>query len=85
MKGQGYNKNTIKDMMIEQQLKLSSCEIHEQMCYLSQRLPDLLISIHGEGEFNEDIWNAYYMDGKYQHCYAKITFDDYDVDRLKTL
>lgn len=81
-----YNKKTIKHWMNDGlRVRLSSDEIHKEMCYLSEKIPDLLISMHGEGEFNDDIWKSYYMNGKYQECRAKIVFDDYDVDKLELL
>ena len=78
-----YDKNNITKWMSGEQVKKSSDEIHDEMCYLSDNLPDLLISIKGYGEFNEDIWKAYYYNGKYQQCYAEITFDNYSPDKLK--
>jgi hypothetical protein len=79
------DKNNIIEWMNGDATKKSSDEIHKEMYYLSEKIPDLLISIHAEGEDSEDRWKAYYMNGKYQTCYAKITFDDYDVDKLELL
>lgn len=34
------------------------------MCLLSKRFPDILFCLHGEGEDRDDIWDAYYLNGK---------------------
>lgn len=44
------------------------------MMRLSSRIPDVLFSLHGEGESQEDLWNAYYLNGKMQHCPADIYY-----------
>ena len=54
----------------------------EDMCILSKRFPKLLFCLHGEGEGNDDLWDAYFFEGKYQLCPAVITYDDFDPLKL---
>lgn len=54
----------------------------EDMCLLSKRFPELLFCLHGEGESSDDMWDAYFFDGKSQHCPAVITYDDFDPSKL---
>jgi antitoxin component YwqK of YwqJK toxin-antitoxin module len=43
---------------------------------------DVLFILEGEGEENDDIWKAYYKNGKVQKEYARITFDEFDESKL---
>lgn len=57
---------------------------HEgDMLLLSERYPELVFELHGEGEENDDMWYKYFKNGKMQHCYAKIVFDEYDESKLR--
>lgn len=57
---------------------------HEyDMKQFSIKYPNILFKLIGEGESNDDIWHDYYINGKMQHCKAKIIFDDFDKDKLK--
>lgn len=58
-------------------------EHEEEMKELSKLFPDTLFKLHGEGEENVDIWDKYFLDGKMQECYAKLTIDPFDKDKLK--
>jgi hypothetical protein len=44
---------------------------------------NVLFILEGEGDTNEDIWKAYFKNGKMQKEYAKITFDEFDESKLK--
>ncbi|PGO60572.1 hypothetical protein [Priestia megaterium] len=57
----------------------------EDMVRLSLKFPDVVFELRGEGEENDDMWYKYFKNGKIQKCYAKITYDDYDPAKLKTL
>jgi hypothetical protein len=60
-------------------------ESDQDMKELSSReeYKDVLFILEGEGEDNDDIWIAYYKNGKVQKEYAKITFDEFDETKLK--
>ena len=55
----------------------------EQMKAYSKMYPELLFIINGQGEEHDDLFNAYFKDGKVQKCSAIITFDEYDESKLK--
>lgn len=54
----------------------------EDMILLSSKFPGLLFKLHGEGERPEDLWDAYFLDGKVQICPAEIIYDDFDPSKL---
>ena len=57
---------------------------HERdMRDFSKKYPDILFILSGEGEENEDVWRAYFKNGKMQKCKAIISFDPFDADKLK--
>lgn len=53
------------------------------MMKLSMRFPSLVFILHGNGESSEDLWDAYFKDGKIQYCPARIVYDEYNEDALK--
>lgn len=55
------------------------------MLNLSKKFPELLFTLNGHGEETEDMWYSYYYNGKLQHCPAKITYDDFDFEKLKSV
>lgn len=57
-------------------------DYNKDMCLLSSKFPDLLFSLHGDGEEREDMWIAWYLNGAYMHSSAKISYDDFDPDKL---
>lgn len=54
----------------------------EDMRLLSKEFPDILFKLHGKGEDNEDIWDKYFINGKMQHCPAKIVYEPFDKNKL---
>lgn len=50
----------------------------EEMKESSEKFPDVLFKLHGEGEDNGDLWNKYFMNGKMQCCKAQITYPPFD-------
>ncbi len=62
-----------------------SCKWYDHevdMRRLSAQFPDVLFTLNGSDENNEDIWIEYYKGGKMQRCPAIITFDEYDESKL---
>ena len=55
----------------------------EDMRQLSSEFPDILFRIDGQGEDPADMWKAYYLNGKEQKIFAKITFDDFSPQMLR--
>lgn len=54
----------------------------DDMIALSKRLPDVLFTLSGEGQENDDMWREYYLGGKCQRAEAQITFDEFDPEKL---
>ena len=54
----------------------------EEMRQLSSRFPDILFTLSGKGEENEDIWVKYFKAGRMQVAHATITFDAFDEHKL---
>ena len=62
-----------------------SCKWYEHtkdMIKLSKLFPDILFTLHGEGEEAGDMWYKYYLNGKVQIAEAKTTFDEFDPEKL---
>lgn len=57
-------------------------DYQEDMRLLSARFPDVLFTLHGDGESGEDMWNTYFLSGRMQHCQAEIIYPDLDMDAL---
>ena len=57
---------------------------HEQdIRELSLAYPDYVFTLYGDGDDSEDMWYKHFKNGKMQACYAKITYDDYDENKLE--
>lgn len=57
-------------------------EYDEDMRELSKQFPDFLFTLEGDGEDPDDLWRAYYHNGKCQHCPARIMYDPFDEGSL---
>lgn len=60
---------------------LESCKWYdwlEDMIKMSRDFPNVLFKLHGEGEQNEDVWDAYFLNGKSQVHKAKMIIDECD-------
>lgn len=56
---------------------------NEDMRKISSEVNDVVFRLKGYGEESEDIWIEYYLNGKSQRCEAKISFDEFDISKLK--
>jgi ABC-type Fe3+-hydroxamate transport system substrate-binding protein len=57
---------------------------HEyDMRLLSEKYPEVLFILSGEGEDLKDIWKEYYKNGLMQRTYAEIIFEDFDETKLE--
>jgi hypothetical protein len=57
-------------------------EHDRDMRELSKKYPDILFTVYGRGEESDDMWYAYYQNGKSQHCPAEIVFPEYDPEKM---
>lgn len=69
-----------EDMFEGEQVKWYDRE--KDMRAHSSNWPELMFTLKGEGEESGDIWIEYYKAGKMQRCEAKITFDEFDENKL---
>lgn len=78
-------RNVVKDKIgynpFEDQTKWYEHEV--VMKEISKEYPDVIIQLTGEGEENSDMWIKYFVNGKMQHCEAKIVFEEFDPKKLK--
>ncbi len=49
---------------------------------ISNRFPDLIFILSGEGEEAGDLWRAYFYRGKMQMARAKVSYDAFDHSAL---
>lgn len=57
-------------------------ECEEDMKLLSSKFPTLLFTLDGHGEDSEDIWVAYFMDGREQFAKAQIVYEEFNKRKL---
>lgn len=50
---------------------------------MSKKYPFVIFLLTGEGEENGDMWKAYFLNGKCQVANAIITYDEFDVKKLR--
>ena len=55
----------------------------QEMLELSRQFPETVFCLYGDGEEGMDVWYKYYKNGKSQYCPAKVTFDEYDENKLE--
>lgn len=49
----------------------------------SKLYPNLLFTLSGEGEENDDMWKKYFLDGKVQIAKAVITLEAFEESKLR--
>jgi hypothetical protein len=54
----------------------------KDMRKLSKIFPDILFELHGDGEESDDLWKAYFKNGKMQRCHAITVFEEFDERKL---
>lgn len=52
------------------------------MLRLSLRFPDVLLTLRGKGEEDDDRWVSYYLNGGVQSTYAEIRYEPFDPEKL---
>ena len=57
-------------------------ECEEDMRLLSSKFPTLLFILNGHGEDSEDIWVAYFVDGREQFAKAQIVYEEFNRSKL---
>jgi len=55
----------------------------DDMLHISRLWPDVVFRLEGNGEENWDWWVKYYKNGKMQTCRSKITFGEFDEQKLE--
>lgn len=54
----------------------------EEFREFSNKFPDFLFKLSGEGEDSDDRWTRYYLGGKCHFAKAKIVIEDFDESKL---
>lgn len=72
----GFGYETLEGMISGDSMKWYDHD--RDMMKLSKAFPDELFILHGEGEENGDLWNAYYKDGKMEICRAETVYPEPD-------
>lgn len=54
----------------------------EDMRLLSSKFPNNLFWLSGQGEFNQDMWQKFFVNGRMQVSYARIIYEDFDAGKL---
>jgi hypothetical protein len=65
-----------------------SCKWYEHtddMIKISKKYPGVLFILSREGENSGDIWKEYFYNGMVQIAIATITFEPFDLKKLKTV
>lgn len=57
---------------------------HERdMGEYSKKYPDIIFTLEGDGEDSDDMWKAYYRNGKSYYVKPKIVYPDYNENLLE--
>ena len=55
---------------------------HDQdMIALSQKFPDLIFELYGNGEGSDDHWVSYYKNGEHQLCHGSIVYEECELSK----
>lgn len=58
-------------------------DCREDMLLLSTKFPEMLFTLHGDGDETGDLWYEYYNNGRLQRCPAEIVYPVYEEEKLK--
>ena len=75
------NMNLI-DELVEGWFEAKWYDYVDNMKMLSLKFPTTVFILEGDGEENDDMWVAYFMNGKVQYEKAKITYNYFDPNKL---
>ena len=75
------NMNLI-DELIEGWFEAKWYEYERDVKILSLKFPTIVFILEGNGEESDDMWVAYFMNGKMQYEKAKITYNSFDPNKL---
>ena len=70
------------DELIEGWFEAKWYDYIDDMKMLSLKFPTIVFILEGDGEENDDMWVAYFMNGKVQYEKAKITYNYFDPNKL---
>ncbi len=54
----------------------------DDLVEFSQKYPDIVFTLEGEGEESGDIWKKYFKNGEKQIAHTEIKIDEYDESKL---
>jgi len=54
----------------------------DELIPFSEKYPNVLFTLSGEGEENDDIWKKYFLNGKVQVAKAEVRIPDFDPGKL---
>lgn len=57
-------------------------DYEDNMIALSEKFPDILFELDGNGEDSEDFWIEYFCGGRHQYCRGEITYEEPDMAAL---
>lgn len=64
-----------------QEVKWYDCD--EDMIAYSKLYPNVMFEVDGVGEDEDDIWRAYYKNGKMAKYYAEIKFPEFNEEDMQ--
>jgi hypothetical protein len=86
----GYTGELPEEEFVSEQLEYGnpfeeSCKWYDNetdMKKISEKYPEMVFHLHGDGEETGDLWDKHFKNGKMQLCKGKITYDEYDESKL---
>ena len=67
--------------LFDDEIKWYDCE--KDMKSYSEKHPNVVFCIEGQGEESEDIWKAYFQNGKMFKTKAKLVFEIFSPEKLQ--
>jgi hypothetical protein len=69
------------DYCFGESIKWYCCE--DDMRVYSTNHPQVLFLLEGEGDENDDVWRAYFQDGKMFKTKVKLVFEEFSIEKLQ--